>query len=153
MEISEIARAFAQALKDRDLDAFANYLSDDFVFVGVFPEPLGKEAYLAWLRAILRAFPDMSLNQKILPSADQNTLREMVQFTGTHTGDLDLPLPGWCKVPATGTSVVLPPEPVEVYFRNGKVIRILTHEASGGDWLGIIGHLGMEPPGHEERRD
>ncbi|HZS79112.1 MAG TPA: nuclear transport factor 2 family protein [Ktedonobacteraceae bacterium] len=38
----ETVHAFADALEAQDFDKAASYLSDDFVFAGPVPQPVGK---------------------------------------------------------------------------------------------------------------
>src|SRR5215470_2304189 len=54
----ETVTAFTDALNAQRWDEAARYLTDDFVFSGVTPQPVGKQEFLAAQQAWAAAVPD-----------------------------------------------------------------------------------------------
>jgi steroid delta-isomerase-like uncharacterized protein len=81
-----------------DVDAFGEFLADDFVeheeLPGLAP---GKEGVIAFFRMYIAAFPDLRMEpEDVLPSGDKVVAR--VRVTGTHRGD-------FLGIPASGKAV------------------------------------------------
>ena len=70
----------------------------------------------------------------------------MFQITGTQTGELNLPLPGVPKIPASGKHVSLPKEKNTVTVKNGKISRFEAEVVPGGGVMGILAQLGVPIP-------
>jgi hypothetical protein len=148
MNAEEITRAIYAALDSGDLDTVASYLSDDFVFSGPIPEPVGGEQWLGLQRIILAAFPDWSFNLSDV-QVTGNGARTTHQISATHTGDFDLSPMGMPVLPATGKSIKLPVEHAELSFEGDKVVRFHADVPADGGLPGILKQLGVEmpPPG------
>jgi hypothetical protein len=68
------------------------------------------------------------------------------QITGTQTGELNLPLPGFQKLAATGKHVSLPKEPTTVTVKDGKISRLESTVVPGGGVSGVLAQLGVALP-------
>jgi hypothetical protein len=69
-----------------------------------------------------------------------------MHFTGTHTGGLDLTFMGIPVQPPTGRRVALPEEPVEAYFRDGRMVREVVMKVPGGGLEGVLQQIGAAIP-------
>ena len=145
MSKTEITHAFSTALETQDFDRAAFYLSDDFVFRGPVPQPIGKQEFLAIQRAVEDAFPDWSFNvHKVQEWGEKVT--GAVQITGTHTRDLVLPIPGMPPIPATGKKVSLPEEQLEFTFKGEKIASLTSDNVPGGGIPGVLAQIGVQLP-------
>lgn len=141
----DTVKAFAEALETRDFNKAASYLTDDFVFAGPVPQPIGKEEFLAVQSAFEDAFQDWSFNSHDeVEQGDAVTVA--VQITGTHTHDLVLPIPGMPSIPATGKKVSLPVEHVTYAFKGDKIASLTSDNVPGGGVPGILAQIGVPLP-------
>lgn len=141
----ETVKTFSEALEARDFDKAAAYLTDDFVFAGPVPQPIGKREFIAVQSAFENAFPDWSFNSHDeVEQGDQVTAA--VQITGTHTRDLVLPMPGMPSIPATGKRVSLPEEHLTFTFKGDKIASLTSDNTPGGGVPGVLAQLGVPLP-------
>jgi predicted ester cyclase len=141
----DTVRAFSDALEARDFDKAAAYLTDDFVFAGPVPQPVGKREFIAVQSAFEDAFQDWSFNSHDeVERGDQVTAA--VQITGTHSRDLVLPIPGMPTIPATGKRVSLPEEHITFTFKGDKIASLTSDNTPGGGVPGILAQLGVPLP-------
>jgi predicted ester cyclase len=123
----------------------AETLADDMVFAGPVPEPIGKREFIGLQTAMVAAMPDWKFNATdFKQNGDQVTTT--FQITGTQTADLNLPMPGFQKVPATGRHVSLPKEAITITIKNGKVSRLQSANVPGGGVSGVMAQLGVTMP-------
>ncbi len=143
MSAADIAQAAMKAWEVHDANTLASYLADDFVCKGPLPQPLNKEQYIDYMKAMMTAMPDWSFNAHILHEQG-DTVLFVTQITGTHTGNLSLPtLP---IILPTGKKIALPNQHME-YTVNGDIITaITTDQRDGGGFAGILAQLGMHLP-------
>jgi predicted ester cyclase len=96
--------------------------------------------------AMLKAMPDWKFNATdFKEDGDQVTVP--LRITGTHTGELQLPMPGLPAIPASGTKVSLPAEPSTFTVKNGKLAKLEVANTPGGGVMGILFQLGVNMPG------
>ncbi len=120
-------------------------LADDMVFAGPVPEPVGKREFVGLQTAMVAAMPDWKFNATdFKQNGDQVTAS--FQITGTQTRELNLPMPGFPKVPASGRHVSLPREPITITLKNGKVNRLESASVPGGGVPGVLAQLGVQMP-------
>lgn len=139
MTAMDTVKALDKEISGGDLRKAADYLADDFKFLGVAPHALGKSEALGVWTALRAALPDFSHNLHDLRDAT-NLVYGTVEVTGTHTGTLSVP-----EVPAitaTGRKLHNPPERVALVVRDGKVTEWTVEQVPGGGLAGIIGQLG-----------
>jgi hypothetical protein len=121
-----------------DLAKAAQYLAEDFKFVGVGPETLNKDQALGVWATIRAALPDFNHNLRNLREAN-NMVYATVEVTGTHTGSLSVP--HGPTLPATGRRLQNPLERIAITVKNGKVAQWVVEGVPGGGLAGIIGQL------------
>jgi hypothetical protein len=121
-----------------DLAKAAQYMSEDFQFVGVRPETLNKDQTLGVWATIRAALPDFTHNLRNLREA-HNLVYGTVEVTGTHSGSLSIP--HGPTLPATGRRLQNPTERVAITVKNGKVTQWVVESVPGGGLAGIIGQL------------
>jgi predicted ester cyclase len=142
MSTRDIAEAFIEALEAGDFDTVASYLSDDFAFSGLTPQPVGKDEWIWMSKALKAGFPDLRYNIRVV-SVEGNVVRTVLQLTGTHTADLDLSFMGMGITPATGRRVSNPEEKGETTVEGDKIVAMhvySTPEAS------ILAQIGVQLP-------
>jgi len=145
MSATDTVKAFIVALEARDFNKAASYLSDDFVFSGVTPQPVGKNEFLGMQESVQTAFPDWSFNLGDLHE-DGDTVKMTLQISGTQTGQLDLSPVGLPPVPPTGKKVSLPKDPAEVTVKGGKITAFHNMPSANGGLPGMLSQLGVQLP-------
>lgn len=123
----------------------ADILSEDMLFAGPVPVPIVKREYVALQTALVAAMPDWKFNLTDLKQ-DGEQVTFTIQITGTQTRELDLPMLGLPKLPATGKHVSMPKEPVTITLKDGKVSRIEATSVPGGGVPGVLAQLGVQMP-------
>ncbi|MGD0750576.1 MAG: nuclear transport factor 2 family protein [Anaerolineales bacterium] len=123
----------------------AEILTDDMVFAGPVPEPVGKHEFLGLQTALVKAMPDWKFNATDFKQNGEQVTATF-QITGTHTGELSLPMPGFPKVPASGKHVSLPKEAITITLKNGKISRLEAAKVPGGGVAGVLAQLGIPVP-------
>jgi C-1 hydroxylase len=111
-ENEKVVRKMIEAMYRRDIDAFFDYLSDDFTYVFASGDRTDKEGFRRYLEGVLPAFPDIKYNLERVVSQGKTAVME-VTATGTHKGE-------YLGMPATNKKWELP----EVHildFEAGKV--------------------------------
>jgi predicted ester cyclase len=145
MNAIEIVKAGLATSESGQPGKFADWLSDDMVFAGPLPQPVGKREFVGLQTAMVAAMPDWKFNGKdFKQSGDKVTAT--FQISGTQTAELNLPMPGFPKVPATGKHVSLPQEGMTFTVKDGKISRIESAGVSGGGVSGVLAQLGVSMP-------
>ncbi|HEV2461504.1 MAG TPA: nuclear transport factor 2 family protein, partial [Ktedonobacterales bacterium] len=91
--------AFNDAVNSQQWSEAARYMTDDFVFSGATPQPMGKQEFLAAQQAWVAAVPDWHIALENL-RVEGDAVLANPRISGTHSGTLALP--GQPSVPATG---------------------------------------------------
>lgn len=99
MGVLDTVTAFNDALNAQQWSEVARYLTDDFVFAGVTPQPVGKQEFIAAQQQWAAAVPDWHVTLENL-RVEGNSVQATSYITGTHTNALSLP--GQPTRPATG---------------------------------------------------
>jgi predicted ester cyclase len=126
-------------------EKLAEILTDDMVFAGPVPEPVGKREFIGLQTALVKAMPDWKFNSSDFKQ-NGNQVTATFQITGTHTNALSLPMPGFPQVPATGKHVSLPKESITISLKNGKISRLEAGKVAGGGVAGVLTQLGIPLP-------
>jgi hypothetical protein len=145
MNAIEIVKAGLAASESGQAGKFASMLSDDMVFAGPVPVPVGKREFVGLMTAMVAALPDWKFNGMDYKE-NGNQVSMVFQITGTQTGELNLPLPGFQKFAATGKHVRLPKEPITVTVKDGKISRLESAVVPGGGVAGVLAQLGAALP-------
>ena len=145
MNAIDVVKAGMAAAESGDLNKMSAMLTDDMVFAGPVPVPVGKREFMGLQSAMVAAMPDWKFNGTDYKEAgDKVTVN--FQISGTQTGELNLPMPGFPKVPATGKHVSLPKEGMTFMVRDGKISRIESANVPGGGVGGVLAQLGVPMP-------
>lgn len=145
MTKTETTKAFSAALEAREFEKAASYLADDFQISGPFPQPIGKQEFIAIQSAFENAFEDWSFNSHDEVEQGDKVVAA-IQITGTHTGDLVLPIPGMPPIPATHKKVSLPEEHMEFTFKGDKIALLTSDNVPGGGVPGVLQQIGVPLP-------
>ncbi len=139
----DLARKALHASESGDLTTLKGMVTDDFQFLGVTPQTLGKNEFLGFIESLHTAFPDFKFNEtSASESGDTATIKHKI--TGTHTGTFNVP--GMPPIPATGKKFELPEETSVFTFKGEKATKYLAEPAPNGGLVGILSQLGVHPP-------
>lgn len=139
----EVVNEYLQAATRRDVDAMAELLDDELVFETP-REPLDKEMYLEFVAALFAAFPDWRIDHREPRHAGRRPVVVVtVRMSGTHTGRLELPIPGFAVVPPTGRTVILPSQNYTYTVADGRIVRIKDHPVPHGGIVGVLEQIGV----------
>ena len=141
----DTVKAALAAVEQGDFKKVEEFTADDLAFVGPTPQPLGKREFLATQMALHTAFPDWRFNATDFSEAG-DVVTANVQITGTHTGELSLPMPGFPKVPPSGKRISLPAQKTSWTIKNGKMSRLEAAPSPTGGVPGILAQLGVNMP-------
>ena len=142
----DTVKAGLAAVEQGDFKKVEEFAADDLVFAGPTPQPLGKREFLATQMALHTAFPDWHFNATDFTEAG-DVVTANVQITGTHAGELNLPVPGFVKVPPTGKRISLPVQKTSWTLKNGKLSRLDADPSPAAGVPGILAQLGINMPG------
>ena len=139
----DLGRKALHAFSSGDAATINSLMTDDFQFLGVTPQPLGKSEFLGFMHAMNGGFPGFHF-EEISASESSETVTIKHHITGTHTGTLELP--GMPPIPATGKSIRLPEEGSVFTFRGEKVCKYEAQTAPDGGLPGILKQIGVQMP-------
>jgi hypothetical protein len=142
MSTSDLVKEVFNALDDGDYDIVSANLDRDFKFSGPTPNPIGKQEFIAFERALRRAMPDLKHNCSVLWEGKESEARGEVRVTGTHQNVLDLSYVP--KVEATSKRVKLPTERWTARVKNGRIVSFAAEVGPDGGLLGILKQIGRE---------
>jgi ketosteroid isomerase-like protein len=139
----DLARKALHASEGGDIATLSSMVTDDFQFLGVTPQALGKQEFLGFIQAMTTAFPDFKFNETTASeSGDTVTIKHKI--SGTHTGTFNVP--GMPPIPATGKKFALPEEASVFTFQGGKATKYTAQPAPDGGLPGILKQLGVPMP-------
>jgi predicted ester cyclase len=141
----DVVKAGLAASETGQSSKLAEYLSDDMVFAGPVPQPVGKREFIGLITALVAAIPDWKFNIKDFKQ-NGDKVTAVAQITGTQTRELNLPLPGFKIFPASGKHVALPKEGMTITVKNGKISRLESEVVPGGGVNGVLAQLGVPVP-------
>jgi hypothetical protein len=145
MDAIDVVKAGLAASEAGQINKFADFLSEDFIFAGPVPEPVGKREFVGLMTAMVAGIPDWKFNGKDFKQiGDKVTVT--FQITGTQIRELSLPMPGIPKVPASGKYISLPKEPTTITVKNGQMSRLESAVVPGGGVMGVLAQLGIVMP-------
>jgi hypothetical protein len=145
MNAIDVVKAGLAASEAGQTSKFADFLSEDMVFTGPVPEPVGKHEFVGLMTAMVAGIPDWKFNGKDFKQAG-DIVTVTFQITGTQTRELSLPMPGIPKIPASGKRISLPLEPITITVKDGKISRLESAVVAGGGVMGVLAQLGVAIP-------
>ncbi len=141
----DLARKALHLSEVGDTAGLDSMVTDDFQFLGVTPQTLGKAEFMGFIQSLHTAFPDFKFNETgASESGDTATIKHKI--TGTHTGTFNIP--GMPPIPATGKKFTLPEETSVFTFAGSKATKYLAEPAPDGKGglTGILSQLGVQMP-------
>jgi ketosteroid isomerase-like protein len=138
MSAIDIVTKLDKEISGGELAKAAAYLAEDFRFVGVGPQPFGKQEALGVWATIRAGVPSFSHNMSNLREAG-NIVYATVEAGGTHTGTLSIP--HGPTLPATQRTWRNPLERIAITVRDGKVTEWAVEAVPGGGLAGMLGQL------------
>jgi Predicted ester cyclase len=146
MSAMDVVKEGLAATEAGDFGKLDSLVADDFSMSGPVPMPVGKREFMGLMMAMVKAMPDWKFNANdFKENGDEVTVP--LRITGTHTGELQLPMPGMPAIPASGTKVSMPAEPSTFTVKNGKLAKLEVASTEGGGVMGILSQLGVNMPG------
>ncbi len=153
MSAEELVKTFMIALEAKDYDTANSYLTDDFLFSGWTPQPLGKEQFITIMSGLKAGIPNLTYNFHTIHDRrdPQDKLQESyvkmtTHITGTQTDSFILPPLGTPPIPQMDGTVSLPEESWNYTLANEKITRIVVGHVSGGGIQGLLHQLGVALP-------
>ena len=134
-----VAEALVAAIEHGDADRLARLYAPDAVqHHPLAPEPIrGREAIREGERALLAAFPDVTLKGQRVLSDDSTAIVELI-LAATNTGAIDVG-PGQ-QLPATGRRIEIPSVWVLELDERG----LIAHERDYFDTAAFFRQLGLQ---------
>ena len=145
MSNTDVVKSVLAAFESGDAKKAESLLSDDMVFAGPMPQPVGKKEFIGLQSALVAAIPDWKFNGGDYKEQGDKVMLK-AHISGTHTKPLTLPPMGIQSLPATGKHVQLPFEALTVTVKNGKATRIDAEHVEGGGVPGLLTQLGLKMP-------
>ncbi len=145
MNATDTVKTCITALQSGDIELAAKIISDDFLLLGMTPNPLRKNEFLALQGELLTAMPDFSYNLAGIQQEAGDVIT-LIQITGTHTRDLTLSVLGLPTIQATGIAVTLPLLRTAFQLEEGKVLGMQIETVPGGGIEGLLQQVGTELP-------
>ncbi len=134
----ETVRSLITAMEAGDWARVADYLTDDFIISGPYPQPEGKQTFIAIQQVVKAAFPDWKYSLSDVRE-EGDTVRLMLGSSGTHRGTFTVA--GVADIAPTGRRVTLPPSPAVYTLRHGKVSALHVTPVAGAGMSGALAQL------------
>ena len=145
MNAIDVVKASLAAVETGRVMEYEESLTEDMVFAGPVPQPIGKREFVALQSALVMAMPDWKFNATDFKQMGDK-VTAMLQITGTQTGELNVPMPGLPKLPPTGKHVSLPAQLTTFTVKNDKMNRIEAEADPNNGVPGILAQLGISLP-------
>ena len=145
MDPIDVVKTGLTAVETRQDDKYESLLTDDMVFAGPVPQPVGKKEFVGLQLALMDAMPDWKFNAADFKQMGDK-VTTMIRITGTQTGKLDLHMPGMMAVPPTNKKVSLPAQLTTFTVRGDKISRIEADADPNNGVPGILKQLGIPMP-------
>jgi predicted ester cyclase len=137
----DFVKSYMAALEGKNFDYVRDNTTDDMLFSGPIPQPVGKQAYMEMNRALFKAFPDWRYNSSNYKQVGDRVIFH-TRVTATHSGVLDLPNMNIHGYQPTGKRLQLPSQETIIELRDGKVSRVELTKTKGGDLNDILEQVG-----------
>jgi predicted ester cyclase len=120
-------------------------LADDFQFSGPTPEPIDRDAWLSMTAGLKTAFPDLDYHFKII-GTEGNVIQTTSQWSGTHSGLLDLTGSNMGVIPPSNRSFVANRDRTKITFRDNKITSWVVKPAQGAGVMEILKQIDFKTP-------
>jgi uncharacterized protein len=143
--IIQTALAAVECYETGNIERGRKVYHEEFQLSGPVPFPLNREQYFEMAKGIAEGIPNWSFNISNI-SVNKNVVTLSVQITGTHTGLLRLPIPGFSPIPATGKTIKIPKEELQITVENNRVSSAIVSSVPGGGIPGMLEQIGHPLP-------
>jgi ketosteroid isomerase-like protein len=143
MDDVECVVNFFELIEANDWFALNELISEDFKYFGFTKDPIDKKTWLEFQVAVQKAFPDWAYNIQKVEQINK-AVEVTVHISGTHTGDLVLPLAGLAPIPATHRKISMPIEHALIKVDHGKIKELRIEQQFHGSLPGLLAQLGLE---------
>lgn len=143
MNKRETVQALMDSVQKGDFELAKSMLADDFQFSGPVPEPINKETWLEMSINLKAAFPDLNYHFKMI-GTDGDVVRSTTQWSGTHTGNLNLMNMNMGMTPATNKPVSAKMAKTRITVKKDKITLWEVEPTDGADLTAILGQLGVK---------
>jgi predicted ester cyclase len=144
MSVEQVARDFvtkmndAEKMKDR-------VTADAVASGGVLPQAIPAMEALKIMSGLTDAIPDLKFDiQQVTVNGNQATVK--VQWSGTNTGQLSLPIPGMQPIPPTGKKVSVK-DTYLITVQGDKVSHFTVESPADGGIPAALAQMGVKMPG------
>jgi predicted ester cyclase len=145
MNKRETVQALMDSVQKGDFENAKAMLADDFQFSGPIPEPINKEAWLGMSASLKTAFPDLDYHFKVI-STEGNVIRTTSQWSGTHSGSIDLTSTNMGVIPATNKSFVANRDWTKITVKENKITSWVVEPTQGAGLMEILKQLDAKMP-------
>ena len=145
MNRRETVQALMDSVQKGDFETAKTMLADDFQFSGPVPEPIDGEAWLSMSASLKTAFPDLDYHFKVI-GTEGNVIRTTSQWTGTHSGSIDLTDRNMGVIPATNKSFVANRDRTKITVNENKITSWVVKPAQGAGLIEILKQLDVKTP-------
>lgn len=118
----DIVKVFYGTFSLMGADKAAQYLAPDFTLVGFTNLPLGRDAWVDFLRALKNAIPNLKVRLENV-TAEGKDVRLTETGVGTHVEKMDMSLVGQPEIPASGRPIQFFPSEWVLTISEGKIVR------------------------------
>ena len=145
MSVEQVARDLITMMTDAEATK-ARLTPDAMASGGVLPQPMPAMEAFNIIGGLMTAFPDLKFEvEQVTVNGDQATVK--VQVSGTNTGPLSLPMPGFpSSIPPTGKKVSAK-DGFVVTVQGDKVSRLEVDSPAGGGLPALLAQIGVNMPG------
>ena len=141
----DTVKAALAAAEAGDFAKASGMFTDDMMFAGPVPNPVGKKEFIGIQSAMVAGIPDWKFNAADFKEQGDKVTATL-QITGTQTREIRLPLPGIQPVPATNKHFSLPKDAATFTMKDGKISRLETAGTPGAGVMGVLAQLGVPAP-------
>jgi predicted ester cyclase len=145
MNKRETVQALMDSVQKGDFENAKTMLADDFQFSGPVPEPIDRDAWLSMSASLKTAFPDLDYHFKVI-GTEGDVVRTTAQWSGTHSGSLDLTGMNMGVIPATNKSIVANRDKTKLTVRENKITSWVVEPTQGAGLMEILKQLDIKSP-------
>ena len=145
MNSKETVQALMDSVQKGYFEKAKTYLSDDFQFSGIVPEPINREAWLIMSANLKMACADLNYHFKV-DSAEGNVVNTTAQMSGTNSGAIDLTDIKMGVISATFRKFSTAMENTKITVKGDKVSSWAVEPTEGAGLIAILGQLGVKLP-------
>ena len=145
MNKRETVQALMDSVQKGDFENAKAMLADDFQFSGPIPEPINKEDWLGMNASLKTAFPDLDYHFKVI-GTEGDVVRTTSQWSGTHSGSLDLTGLNMGVIPATHKSFVASRDKTRLTVKENKITSWVVEPTQGAGLMEILKQLDVKMP-------